>query len=180
MLKKILLALALSVAFCGFASAENTTFEPIMDPGTLAVNGGLSFGWGIGAGGGAEFVFARIDIAEVFPITFGAAGRGYFSTAWGYSFLDLAAMGTAHFGFRGLDVPENVKRWIDPFDYYIGVGIGVSLLDGGYDWGLTRSPVNIASMSGVNYFLNDNLAINFEGGYMGYWGYGLIGVLFKF
>ena len=178
MFKKVIIVVALACAVSGMAFAQDAAIDPHMDKGTLAVNAGLAFGWGIGLGGGAEFVLARVDLAEILPLTFGAAGRAYFSSAWGYSFFDVAAMGTGHVGLKGLDLPPEMKPWTDRLDYYVGLGIGVSLA--GTDYWTDRSPINFASMTGVNYFLNDNLAINFESGYMGYWGYGLVGVLLKF
>ncbi len=179
MFKKSMMLVAAVCILSGFAYAENAKLAPLMDKGTFAANAGLSFGWGIGLGGGAEYVLARVDIAEVLPLTFGAAGRGYFSAFGTYSVLDIAAMGTIHVGFKGLDLPEDLKRWIDPIDYYAGLGLGYNVL--GNDYWADRFPLGFATMSGASYFLNDNLAINFEGGSMGgYWGYGMIGVLYKF
>jgi len=178
MFKKSLILVAAVCILSGFAYAENSRLAPLMDKGTFAANAGLSFGWGIGVGGGAEYVLARVDIADVLPLTFGAAGRGFFSSAWGYGFLDLAAMGTVHVGFKGIGLSSEVKRWIDPIDYYVGLGLGINVLGGNY-WS-NRFPLGLASISGASYFLNDNFAINAEGGYMGYSGYGMIGVLFKF
>jgi len=173
MSKKVFLSLvaACLVGVSGFALEAN------FDKGELAANVGLSFGWGIGIGGGAEFGITRFDIADQLPITIGAAARGYFSSAWGYSFLDIGAMATAHVSFKGLDLPPDMKKWTDRLDYYLGLGLGVSLM--GTDYWTNRSLINFASMTGVNYYLNKNLAVNFESGYMGYWGYGLIGVTFK-
>lgn len=158
-------------------SAGTFALDANFDKGDLAANVGLSFGWGIGVGGGAEYGIMRFDIAKQIPITIGAAARGYFSTAWGYSFLDLGVMATGHVSFKGLDLPSDMKKWTDRLDYYLGLGLGVSIL--GTDYWTGRSPINFASMTGVNYYLNKNLAINLESGYMGYWGYGLIGVTFK-
>jgi hypothetical protein len=150
-----------------------------MDKGTFAANAGLSFGWDLGVGGGAEYVLARVDIADVLPLTFGAAGRGYFSMGiWGYSSLDIAVLGTVHVGFKGLDLPADLKNLIDPIDYYAGLGIGFNIYN---DYYTDRFPLGLTSISGASYFLNDNFAINFEGGGTTYsWGYGMIGVLFKF
>ncbi len=173
MMKKALLAIAAACAIgvSGFALDAN------FDKGELAANVGLSFGWGIGVGGGAELGLMRFDLADQLPITIGAAARGYFSTAWGYSFLDVGAMATGHISFKGLDLPKDMKKWTDRLDYYLGLGLGVSII--GTDYWSNRSPINFVSMTGVNYYLNDNLAINLESGYMSYWGYGLIGVTFK-
>lgn len=182
MKKGILVALVALVGLGGFAYADKgLNLEPIMDKGTMDATAGLELGWGVGIGGGVEYIFGRVDLGDVFPITFGAAARGYFSSWAGYTFLDVGGMGTLHVGLKGLrnlDTPPDLQRWLDNFDYYIGLGIGLSLL--GTDYWYDRSPINFASMSGVSYFLNDNLALTAEGGYMGYWSYGLLAVTFKF
>jgi hypothetical protein len=164
--------IACAVGAAGFALDAN------MDKGTFAATGGVELGWGFGIGGGAEYVFARLDIADQIPLTFGAAGRGYLMSGWGYTFLETGILGTCHVSFKGLDLPRDVKTWSDKLDYYVGLGLGIGLIQSDY-WN-DRSPIAFASVSGVNYFLKKNLALTAEGGYMGYWGYGLFGVTYKF
>jgi len=177
MFKRSIMLFAAVCILSGFAYAENSKLAPLMDKGTFAANAGLSLGWSIGIGGGAEYVLARVDIADVLPLTFGAAGRGYFTINGSYSFMDIAAMGTIHVGFKGLDMPADFKRLIDPIDYYAGLGLGIHVLGNDNYYMSNRSMIDIAAMSGVSYFLNDNFAINFETSNMSY---GMIGVLFKF
>lgn len=155
-----------------FAEAPEATALPHANQGELIVNAGALFGYyGFGIGGGAEYIFARWDIAKTLPLTFGAAAKASF----GYPglMLDLGAMATMHFG---LNTFTSLPRFLRNFDWYWGLGLGGCV--GAY---FGAGPL---AASGISYFINPNLAIHadisvpyFFGLGVGYTG--MIGVKWK-
>lgn len=179
-MKKSLFALVLSCAVFGTAVAQDIKITPIMDPGTLAVNAGVGYGWSLEVAGGAELVMLQFMVADVVPLTVGAAARAVASIGWLNSvYLDAAGMGTLHVSFKGLKplgLPADVQDQLDRVDSYIGIGIGLGVLGDRFG----KLPIYLTSMNGYSYFLTDNFALNVEYGYASYWGgYGQLGVLFK-
>ncbi|MDP2791597.1 MAG: hypothetical protein Q8O15_07575 [Rectinemataceae bacterium] len=135
---------------CVFAFAEvpAASADPHANEGDLIVNAGVLYGWyGFGLGGGAEYIFARWNVTEHLPLTFGAAAKASF----GYPGLamDLAAMATMHFDFESFPA---LPRFLRNFDWYWGLGLGACL---GSSFGF--GPMGA---SGTSYFINPNLAIN--------------------
>lgn len=163
MKKKVVLVLAVLLFVSGMAFGQSLSEDGMLiNPGSINASAGIGYGWGwgIGLGGGAEFAIGKFMIAETLPFTYGVAGRvgldfGYFDS------FSVAALGTVHFCWGALDLPEELA-FLDNFDTYIGLGISII-------------PFDIASIGGTSYFLNKNLAINFEGGLRGSY----VGVLLK-
>lgn len=133
-----------------FAEAPNVSGEPHANKGDLIVNAGALYGWyGFGVGGGAEYIFARWNVTERLPLTFGAAAKASF----GYPGLaaDLGAMATMHFDFEGFPA---LPRFLRNFDWYWGLGLGACL---GSSFG--TGPLGA---TGTSYFINPRLAINID------------------
>jgi hypothetical protein len=184
-MKKAFIVLLALLCVSGLAFAADKPSEggitPYVDKGELLVNAGI--GWG-GLSGGAEFTLARIDIAKVIPITFGAAGRafvdpGIFYSGFSTFTFGAGGFGTAHVGFKNINLPSGLS-WVSNFDAYVGLGLGFASATASTTYaGYTFKPgIGISTFEGASYYLNDKLAINFEFGYIGrvtyeyaYWGY---------
>jgi hypothetical protein len=172
----VLLALLCAASFVFAADKSSSALTPWVDKGELLANAGI--GWG-GLSGGAEFTLARINIGEVIPLTFGAAARamvdpGIFNTSYSSFQFGLGAFGTAHFGFKSLNLPDGLT-WLSRFDAYAGLGLGfgsATLADAYSSSYYTFKPgIGISTFEGTSYYLNDKLAIGFEYGYLGRVGY---------
>lgn len=163
----LVLLTLLCVAGLVFAADQPTTaLTPMVDKGTILVNAGI--GWG-GLAGGAEYTFARIDIAKVIPVTFGGAARvcvdpGLFTPDW--TTFGLGAFGTAHVGFKNLTLPSGFT-WASNVDAYIGLGLGLASGTTSISYYKPTPGIGISTFEGAAYYLNDKLAINFEYGYIG-------------
>jgi hypothetical protein len=169
-MKKVLIILLALILVSGFAFAEESeapvTITPYVDKGDLIANVGI--GWG-GLSGGAEFTFYRIDIADILPLTFGAAARaaidpGIFTLGW--TTFGVGAFGTAHVGFKSLNLPDGLS-WASKFDAYAGLGLGFATGLTTYDYFTPRPGIGISTFEGASYYLSDTFAINFEYGYIG-------------
>lgn len=146
----ILLALVPMSVF----AQDDVDWESIYKDDLLIANAGVGYvGWGIGAYGGAELLIAQIKIADVVPLDFGVAGRAGVGLIGGFNLL-AGGMATAHITFGGLDLPDFLR---DNTDIYLGLGIGFVFGDFG--------GLGFASIQGINYYLNDTIALNFESGY---------------
>jgi hypothetical protein len=172
MMKRIVIALALVCLIGGVAFSQAIVN---MDKGDLAVAAGINFGWDYGIGGSVEYVFARVDVAETVPITFGFAVRGGVGFIYSTNYT-VAGLATLHWG---LGFISELPRWIKNFDFYYGLGIGVGA---GSDFG-----IGIANSGGVAYYLSSNLALYTSVVYVRYFenagggsGFGSLGLIFKF
>jgi hypothetical protein len=167
--KKFALVLMVLLAIGGVAfaapkadskKAAPTKLEPLVGPGDLVATVGI--GWG-GISGGVEFNLAQVDIAKVIPLTFGVAARAsidpFFLT---YTTLGAGVLGTAHVGFKDLNLPDNL-HWLSNVDSYIGLGLGLATALNDY----YKPGIGFSTFEGVSYYLNENLAISFEYGYLG-------------
>jgi len=193
-MRKRLIAAVLVVLLCAagaFAKEKGRKWvpgeEPLMAPGDLAVSAGLGYGffWGaIDVSGGVEFMLGKFEIGDAIPLTYGVAAKAAYyrysyDSSWYYSYLGAGGFGTLHLSIKDLGLPEG-WLWAENADVYIGLGAGF------YGWNYddygaksNEFRIGLRTVGGVNYFLNDHIAINFEGGYYGGWGGGLIGLLFK-
>lgn len=170
-MKKFIIAFALTCLIGGAAYAQ----IPVnMDKGDLAVAVGVNFGWDYGIGGSVEYMFARVDIADAVPITFGVAVRGGvdFIYSTNYTVVGLA---TLHWS---LGFISELPSWIKKFDFYYGLGLGVGA---GSTFG-----IGIGNSAGIAYYLNHNLALYTSVIYVRYFepggggsGFGSFGLIFK-
>ncbi len=183
MKKKMLIAVfILSLAIPALSFSAPATVDAYLQPGNLTLSVGVGFGyyWGfnIAVYPGVEFILAQIKIGDVFPLQFGVGARGlvnpYFGPGYSGLTLGAGAFGTVHLPLKGLDLPYD---FLDPFDLYIALGLALYFDMNDY-WGYT-SPIGFATFSGFNYFLSDNFAVYLEGGYFGYYGGGVVGILLK-
>jgi opacity protein-like surface antigen len=195
----VLLALSL-IAGAAFAAdakkAEPAKLEALMAPGDIALTAGVGYGflWGaIDVSGGAEYIIGQFKIGDTLPLSYGAAVKAsyyrwdesYYTEDWSYSYFGGGAFGTLHLGLKDLGLADNMK-WLSNVDSYVGLGLG--LFGYTYPWydvakldvvSKTEMKVGVRATAGVSYFITPNIAIVTEGGYYGYYGGGLIGVLFK-
>ncbi len=154
--------------------------DPLMAPGDLALTAGIGYGffWGaLDVSGGAELMMGQFTIADAIPLTWGVAAKAAYYGFSDWHYLGAGGFGTLHLSIKDLNLPENLG-WARNIDSYIGVGAGFY----SYTWAsgsYNEFRIGLRTVGGFNYFLNDRIAINFEGGYYGGWGSGLIGVLFK-
>lgn len=168
-MRKALAVLLVLLCATGLTFADETlAFTPYVDKGELLVNVGI--GWG-GLSGGIELTLARIDIGGLIPLTFGVAGRalvdpGIFYSSWSTFAFGVGGFGTAHMGFKEVSFPEGLV-WLSDFDAYLGLGLGFAAATSIYDYYDPKPGIGISTFTGASYYLNDNLAINFEYGYIG-------------
>jgi hypothetical protein len=170
-MKKCIVALAFICLLSSSAYAQSVVN---MNRGDLAVAAGVNFGWDYGFGGSIEYIFARVDLADAVPITFGLAARGGIGFMYnpGYTIVGLA---TAHFG---LGFIHELPRWIKNFDFYYGLGVGVGA---GSSFG-----VGMGNGGGLAYYIKPDLAIYSSVIYVRYFdnnhggsGFGSLGLIFK-
>lgn len=189
MRKKLLVVLLVLTLCVTGAFAKGKSWEPgadpLMAPGDLALSAGLGYGffWGaIDVSGGVEFMLGKFMLGDTIPITYGVAGKASYYRYTYYSsyhaaYIGAGGFGTLHLSLKDLDLSESTK-WMNRADVYIGLGAGF------YGWSESWTDssefrIGLRAVGGVNYFLNDHIAITFEGGSYGGWGGGLIGILFK-
>lgn len=154
MKKKVLLAIAALVLFSGMAFGQSNAKDGMLiQPGSVNVNVGIGYGYysyALDIGGGAELAIGKFVIAETLPFSYGIAARVGFAIGY-FNPLSLGAFGTVHFCWDALGLEADLP-WLSNVDSYIGLG-------------LTFMPgIWFNSIGGINYFLNERLAINFEGG----------------
>jgi hypothetical protein len=181
-----------------FAQEDGISLESIYNVGNVTASAGIGFGYSFDLVlyPGAEIILAQTVLGETLPMDFGLAAKGMFTwgnESWGYYGYDygysytnigVGGFGTAHLTFRGLeDLPIS---YLENMDFYAGLGLAFFF----YSWEWTgtvsdtvepesRGGLQFVSMGGANYWLNDNLAIMFEGNYMGYYGGATIGIVLK-
>ncbi len=155
MKKAIVLTMMLCIA-AGAGWAEALSSETHTDTGDFIVSAGIDYsGWGLGLGGGAEYMFYRWDIPGFLPLTVGATAKAgvYFFDGF---HLGLGAMATAHLGTKGITV---LPEYLQNMDWYYALGLGLGIGDNG--------GFGIATGSGVAYYINPTLAVAYEFTYFG-------------
>lgn len=141
----VVLVMAL-VAVTGVV-AQNVTSDVHADKGDMMILGGVGYGWrGIGISGGVEFMLQKFDIPG-FPLSMGVMALA--GADFGYGFdLSAAGLATLHWGLKAYkDFPEFLQK----FDWYIGLGLGVGIIPFG---------LGISSGGGVSYYFSEQLAID--------------------
>jgi hypothetical protein len=147
-------------------------YEPFDGPDSIPA-GGVEMGLGIA--GQAELLLFKPIISDFSPMDFGVAAKvrtGFFfreypspqdsSDPWFP--VGVAAMGTAHFGFKGFnlhfseysDSPVNFFNILSRLDYFINLGISMDIIKEN-----SSAPAfGLAGSTGLNYFVNDNFMVN--------------------
>ncbi|MCX7027603.1 MAG: hypothetical protein NT061_09000 [Spirochaetes bacterium] len=170
-MKKLLIVLLLVCLAGGAAYAQ----IPVnMDKGDLAVAAGVNFGWDYGIGASVEYMFARVNIADAVPITFGVALRGGVGFIYSTNYI-VAGLATAHLS---LGFIPDIPRWIKNFDFYYGLGLGIGA---GSHFG-----IGVGNSGGLAYYIKPNLALYSSVIYVRYFennpggtGFGSVGLIFK-
>ncbi|MEA1911801.1 MAG: hypothetical protein U9N32_09045, partial [Spirochaetota bacterium] len=165
-------------------------------PGNLALKGSVGFEQSTGSTNimalsiypEAEIIFFKPSFAGIAPMDFGVAARGHIGIGFSDAALDsslaagVGAFGTFHFGFRGIgsyfsdfkDTPSGFFSQLDRFDYFFEAGPVFDILT--YD---NSGLIGFGMTSGVNYFVNDNLAVTLEGNWWHGFAGGAIGAVYK-
>lgn len=122
------------------------------------------YGYGIDVDVGPEIIITNFDLGGI-PLEFGVMVRGMigFSSLFGYaSWIDwgIAPLATLHWG---VDFGSIWK-----FDWYIGLGLGISGSTGTYYLGGTNIAFGFATFDGFAWQFSNNLALVLEYGWVGY------------
>ena len=145
----LLMALAITPLF-----AENPFDYASNKVGQVNLNAGVSFGWGVGADLGADFILGKFDIPK-FPMEWGIGVRGLaeFGFFGGFDW-SVSALWTLH---KGFSFSKHAS-----FDIYIGVGPGI----GGYANPYYGAPfgVGFSTFDGIAWEMVDNLWLQLEYG----------------
>ena len=170
-MKKVCIVL-LMVCLTGAAAYSQIPVN--MDKGDLAVAGGVNFGWDYGIGASVEYMFARVNIADAVPLTFGVALRGGIGFIYSTNYI-VAGLATAHLS---LGFIPDLPRWIKNFDFYYGLGLGMGA---GSHFG-----IGIGNSGGLAYYLTPKVALYSSVIYVRYFenspggsGFGSVGLIFK-
>jgi len=158
-MKKRVAILVLAIALlAGFAYGEGFSKNGMMlAPGNSAFNAGVGYGYGWGSIGGInitagyEMIFGKFDLGAI-PLSFGAAARlgiGISSPL----LVSAGAFGTLHFCWGALDLPSS---FLNNLETYLGIGLGMSIVP--------AFTLGFNTIGGLNYFISDSMAVNFEGG----------------
>lgn len=158
--RKTVAALILLLAAVAMAAAATPQSQPRVtsdvhaEAGDFSLLAGVDLGlWGIGITGGAELILQKFNIPG-FPLSLGAMGLASvrFSTDL---HLEAAGMATLHWGLKPyLDLPEFFRN----FDWYAGLGLGISILP--------HFGIGLASGGGVSYYVSDKFAIELRSFYV--------------
>lgn len=163
--KILLILLIFALALPAFAKKNDSPFGSQYEDTSMAVRvavGGQAFGLAIFPG--VEYIIAKQEFAEGnMPIDFGVLAEGYIGIGSSMHF-GAGVFGTAHFGFKGLDI-----EFVENLDLFLGVGIGFVT-----DYGIT-----IAGISGLSYFFNPNMSAFLEYNYLAS-SSGSLGIQFHF
>ena len=144
----------------------------------------VSIGVGVGLGGtfsvagypGFEQTIADFKIADVVPISIGAAAKGLASIYLGGTSGVVVGAGVFvpfHFGLKGLGLD-----FIDQLDFYVAPGSALSFDTGNLGW---TNPLRFGftEYAGVNFFLSDTMAIFVEEVYWSYYTGATLGLVLK-
>ena len=123
-MKKLIIMLALVCLVGGVAFAQ----IPVnMNKGDFAASVGVNFGWDYGIGAGVEYMFARVDLADAIPLTFGLAakaGAGFISGT-NFTIVGLAnAPLQPRLYFRPSPLDQEFR--ISTTDWGLGMGVGTN------------------------------------------------------
>ena len=188
----ILLVLTFTIS----AEAKDSWWGSYYMPGNLALKGALGFEQSTGSTDimafsvypEAEIFLYKPHFGGISPMDFGIASRNHIGIGFSESNLDsniaagLGVFGTFHFGFRGIgsyftefqDTPSNFFSQLNRFDYFFEAGAVFDLMT--YD---SSGMIGFGMTSGINYFINDNLAVTLEGNWWHGFAGGGIGFVFK-
>ena len=163
----IALILILCAAMGAFAFEQKSKTVPwlasLNGNGQLNIYAGAGFyGLGIDVEGGAEFIITNFDIGPI-PLAFGVQVRGGvgFSSLFGVSWID--------WGVGPLASLHLCADWgsIWKFDWYIGLGLGISGSTGTFYIGQNPIFLSFASADGVAWMFSNNIGLLLDYLYIG-------------
>lgn len=167
----LLFFLVLLIATPIFAQSSNDPskyFQSYLNNGDLSIYASIGYWWGLCINAGAELVLGEWNIANVLPIDFSVGARVLYEgwSLYGYteSYFGAAPMFIIHIGTVG------------NLDFYEGVGIGFAFYNGTYWSGYNSFEIGFAAVSGVAWYLSENLGLIVEYAYVGWvstWGVGI-------
>jgi hypothetical protein len=166
----LVILLAASVGAFAKETKPSKTFPWMVSynqPGQLNLYASVGwYGLGIDLSAGPEIILGAFDIAGI-PLEWGVTVRGLvgFASFFGYaSWVDwgVAPMASLHWG---VDFGGPLK-----FDWWAGLGVGISGSTGTYYSYLSSGPIGIgfASFNGGAWQFSDNFALIAEYAYTGY------------
>ena len=186
----------LILTFTVSALEENIWWGSYYIPGNLALKGALGFEQStdstdikaLSVYPEAEIILYKPHFGGISPMDFGVAARGHIGFGFSESTLDssiaagIGVFGTFHFGFRGIgsyftefqDTPSGFFSQLNKFDYFFEAGPVFDLMT--YD---NSGLIGFGMTSGINYFINDNMAVTLEGNWWHGFAGGGIGFVYK-
>ncbi len=137
----------------------------------------------------AELIILKPSMWGFSPVDLGVAVRGHIGLGFSDTTLDsnlsagIGVLGTFHFGFKGVgsyftdfeDSPTGFFSQLSRFDYFFGMGPVFDFIS--YNDG--SDMIGLGVTSGVNYFVNENLAVTLEGNWWNGFAGGGIGLVYK-
>lgn len=178
----------LFVLLCGsttvFAQQESVVWGSWYSPGNLAFTARGAFetprGYssGVGVYPGAEIILYKPPLGTIAPLDFGAAVRGHFGLGFDRSYGNASSAGvggfaTMHLGFRGVDFLD--AGFVEKLEYFAELGLSFDIKK--YSEG--DSGLHLSSMTGLNYFLTESLAISAGYNHWGSASGGFLGLQYK-
>jgi hypothetical protein len=191
-MKRIIISILILLTISLFLSAEEkgvwwgSNYMPgnIVFGGTISIEsdywGNVSgiptngYESGFGISPQIELLLYKPIIAGVSPMDFGVAAKartGFFFRAYPNSSdepffpVGVAALGTAHFGFKGFNIhfseygdkPSTLFNVLSRFDYFVNLGVAFDIIK---EPGSNKGLIGFAAATGLNYFANENFSVS--------------------
>jgi len=160
-MKKIFyLITILMILSAAFVFADDVYWGSMYSEGNLTLGGDLSYEAGIYGSQlalypAADMIFLKPVIEGLGFFDIGAAVKGRIgiplSPSTGFS-VGVGALGSLHFGLRGLELPG--AEYFERLDLFAEVGVKFDLIPAN-----PADILGLALSSGVNYFIDDGLAV---------------------
>jgi hypothetical protein len=155
--------LLLAVPAMGFADSDE--WDSVYDGGDFIISAsvGAYFPFILAISPQMELIIAQVKIGEIMPLDFGVAARGEITLGSTLRF-GAGGLATAHLTFANLQ--GTVVPWLENFDFFVSLGIGVSI------WPDSSVPINLRfiTVEGISYWLNDAFGLKIETSYWNFYG----------
>lgn len=169
----LFLFFALALAVSGGAFAQSDGWDSIYDGGDFMISAsvGAYFPFNLVISPQLELIIAQIKIADIMPLDFGVAARGELIVG---STLrpGVGGLATVHLTFANLG--NSVVRWLENFDIFVSLGLGVSI----YPGSASLIELEFVTVEGFSYYLSESFALKIESSYWNFFGTS-IGVVLK-
>lgn len=154
-MKKLLVVLVLAAVATG-AFAQDV-FASYNEPNDFNLYASVGYVWNFEANVGAEFMLGEFALGPL-PFDWGIQVRGGFDIGY-YFYYGIGALASLHLGLG-----------VIPIEFYAALGVCYN------NW--SSYFVSVASYNGLTWWFSDKLGLLLEGGYLGWYFYG-IGLEFK-